>query len=120
MTSPRRYVVAAIVITRTFFMVLLFKLLHVFWPAKLRSFTSWNKNDPESKIQSSMRFISSFNLVSTMARAQWKNLAMTAEEGKPFPDFSLVALNSRREMRLSDLVKGAGARPLVLNFGSCS
>ena len=40
--------------------------------------------------------------------------------GKPFPDFSLVALNSRREMRLSDLVKGAGARPLVLNFGSCS
>ena len=40
--------------------------------------------------------------------------------GKPFPDFSLVALNSRREMRLSDLVKKAGARPLVLNFGSCS
>ena len=47
----------------------------------IRSFTSWNKNDPESKIQSSMRFISSFNLVSTMARVQWKNLAMTAEEG---------------------------------------
>ena len=40
-----------------------------------------NKDDPESKIQTSMRFMSSFNLVSTMARVQWKNLAMTAEEG---------------------------------------
>ena len=40
--------------------------------------------------------------------------------GKPFLDFSMVALDSRREMRFSDLVKAAGARPLVLNFGSCS
>ena len=40
--------------------------------------------------------------------------------GKPFLDFSLVELNSKREMRLSDLVQKAGSRPLVLNFGSCS
>ena len=46
--------------------------------------------------------------------------AYECSAGKPFPDFSLVALDSRREMRLSDLVKVAGARPLVLNFGSCS
>ena len=40
--------------------------------------------------------------------------------GKPFLDFSLVALDSKQEMRLSDLVKKAGVRPLILNFGSCS
>ena len=43
--------------------------------------TSWTQDDPEPKIQSSMRFISSFNLVWTMVRVQWKNLADTAEEG---------------------------------------
>lgn len=120
MSSPRRYIMAAFAITRTFFMVILFKALHNFWPSKLRSMGPWDKDDPESKIQSSMRFMSSFKLVWVIIRVERKRLAESAEKGKPFLDFPLVGLDSKREMRLSDLVKKAGARPLVLNFGSCS
>ena len=40
--------------------------------------------------------------------------------GKPFPDFPLVDLESKLEIRLSDLVIKVGSGPLVLNFGSCS
>ena len=47
-------------------------------------------------------------------------MSLYAIAGKPFLDFSLVALESKQEMRLSDLVKKAGVRPLILNFGSCS
>ena len=111
-----------------------------------RSMGPWDKDDPESKIQSSMRFMSSFKLVWVIIRVERKRLAESAEKGltnynnsnrlwvwlmiyngplnvitgKPFLDFPLVGLDSKREMRLSDLVKKAGARPLVLNFGSCS
>ena len=41
--------------------------------------------------------------------------------GKPFPDFALVELKSKTEMRLSDIVREAGSSgPLVINFGSCT
>jgi len=118
MVSPRRYIAAAGRTARTLLFIIFCKVLYRFWPSKLRSMVDGNRS--EVKIQGSMRFISSFNLLTTWIRMERKRLAETAEQGKPFLDFSLVALDSKQEMRLSDLVKKAGVRPLILNFGSCS
>ena len=47
-------------------------------------------------------------------------IVITTISGEPYPDFPIIELETKSEMMLSDLVKKAGAHPIVLNFGSCS
>lgn len=74
----------------------------------------------EKMAVASMNYMSSFNFVWQRTRRAKKNLKICAEEGEPYPDFPIIELATKNELRLSDLVKKVGAQPIVLNFGSCS
>ena len=110
----------------------------------LRSFVPLGAGN-EAMTVAAMKYMSSLNFVWQRTRRAKKNLRICAEEGnpvsrarfqktfhndgssiiiilagKPFPDFPIVELKTKNELRLSDLVNGVGAQPIVLNFGSCS
>jgi len=125
-----RYAVSASRIAASFLVILLCKALYRLWPSKLRSAIEGNlrryrypDGDIEAKIRADIRFFTSLNFLWAVVRTEGKRFVESpslSEAGKLFPDFSLVELKSRREMRLSDVMKKAGPGPLVVNFGSCS
>jgi len=120
MPSFRQYVELARGIARDLAIFLYCKTLHFMWPSKLRSFVPMGHGSDEKMAVAGMNYMSSFNFVWQRTRRAKKNLGICAEEGEPYPDFPIVELKTRNELRLSDLVKKVGAQPIVLNFGSCS